>query len=122
MVEITELDEKITFKTQLEEDVGAVILINKFSMNPEDVDKFLKIWASAAEIAKKLPGVISLQLYRGIAGSGVFVAYVVFESTEIIKQLYNSPDFQSKISEYPASIMVSPHIFKKVAVPTICVD
>jgi heme-degrading monooxygenase HmoA len=122
MVEITELDEKITFKTQLEEDVGAVILINKFSMNPEDVDKFLKIWASAAEIAKKLPGVISLQLYRGIAGSGVFVAYVVFESTEIIKQLYNSSDFQSKISEYPASIMVSPHIFKKVAVPTICVD
>jgi heme-degrading monooxygenase HmoA len=122
MVEITELDEKITFKTQLEEDVGAVILINKFSMNPEDVDKFLKTWASAAEIAKKLPGVISLQLYRGIAGSGVFVAYVVFESTEIIKQLYNSPDFQSKISEYPASIMVSPHIFKKVAVPTICVD
>jgi heme-degrading monooxygenase HmoA len=122
MVEITELDEKITFKTQLEEDVGAVILINKFSMNPEDVDKFLKTWASAAEIAKKLPGVISLQLYRGIAGSGVFVAYVVFESTEIIKQLYNSPDFQSKISEYSASIMVSPHIFKKVAVPTICVD
>jgi heme-degrading monooxygenase HmoA len=122
MVEITELDEKITFKTQLEEDVGAVILINKFSMNPEDVDKFLKTWASAAEIAKKLPGVISLQLYRGIAGSGVFVAYVVFESTEIIKQLYNSPEFQSKISEYPASIMVSPHIFKKVAVPTICVD
>jgi heme-degrading monooxygenase HmoA len=122
MVEITELDEKITFKTQLEEDVGAVILINKFSMNPEDVDKFLKTWASAAEIAKKLPGVISLQLYRGIAGSGVFVAYVVFESTEIIKQLYNSSDFQSKISEYPASIMVSPHIFKKVAVPTICVD
>jgi hypothetical protein len=41
MVEVTELDEKITFKTQLEEDVGAVILINKFSMNPEDVDKFL---------------------------------------------------------------------------------
>jgi heme-degrading monooxygenase HmoA len=122
MVEITELDEKITFKTQLEEDVGAVILINKFSMNPEDVDKFLKTWASAAEIAKKLPGVISLQLYRGIAGSRVFVAYVVFESTEIIKQLYNSPEFQSKISEYPASIMVSPHIFKKVAVPTICVD
>jgi heme-degrading monooxygenase HmoA len=122
MVEITELDEKITFKTQLEEDVGAVILINKFSINPEDVDKFLKTWASAAEIAKKLPGVISLQLYRGIAGSRVFVAYVVFESTEIIKQLYNSPDFQSKISEYPASTMVSPHIFKKVAVPAICVD
>jgi heme-degrading monooxygenase HmoA len=122
MVEITELDEKITFKTQLEEDVGAVILINKFVINPENVDQFLKTWASAAEIAKKLPGVISLQLHRGIAGSRVFVAYVVFDSTETIKQLYNSPDFQSKISEYPAGTMISPHIFKKVAVPAICVD
>jgi heme-degrading monooxygenase HmoA len=122
MVEVTELDEKITFKTQLEEDVGAVILINKFTMNSEDVDQFLKTWASAAEIAKKLPGVISLQLHRGIAGSRVFVAYVVFESTETIKQLYNSPDFQSKISEYPANTVISPHIFKKVAVPAICVD
>jgi heme-degrading monooxygenase HmoA len=122
MVEITELDEKITFKTQLEEDVGAVILINKFVINPENVDQFLKTWASAAEIAKKLPGVISLQLHRGIAGSRVFVAYVVFDSTETIKQLYNCPDFQSKISEYPAGTMISPHIFKKVAVPAICVD
>jgi hypothetical protein len=50
------------------------------------------------------------------------VAYVVFESTETIKQLYNSPDFQSKISEYPANTVISPHIFKKVAVPAICVD
>jgi quinol monooxygenase YgiN len=123
MIKIVEMDEKVTLSGQMEEkNVGAVILINKFTMNPEDVDQFLKTWASAAEIAKKLPGVISLQLHRGIAGSRVFVAYVVFESTGTIKQLYNSPDFQSKISEYPPSTVISPHIFKKVAVPAICVD
>jgi heme-degrading monooxygenase HmoA len=122
MVKVIELDEKVTLKTQMEEDVGAVILINKFTVDPSDVDQFLKTWASAAEIAKKLPGVISSQLHRGIVGSCVFVAYVVFESTETIKQLYNSPDFQSKISEYPASTVVSPHVFKKVAVPGICLD
>jgi quinol monooxygenase YgiN len=123
MIKIVEMDEKVKLSDQMEEkNVGAVILINKFTINPEDVDQFLKTWASAAEIAKKLPGVISLQLHRGIAGSGIFVAYVVFESTETIKRLYNSPDFQSKISEYPASVILSPHIFKKVAVPAICVD
>jgi heme-degrading monooxygenase HmoA len=123
MIKIVEMDEKVTLSDQMaEKNVGAVILINKFTLNPEDVDQFLKTWASAAEIAKKLPGVISLQLHRGIAGSRIFVAYVVFESTETIKQLYNSPDFQSKISEYPASVIISPHIFKKVAVPAICVD
>jgi heme-degrading monooxygenase HmoA len=123
MIKIVEMDEKVTLSDQMaEKNVGAVILINKFTLNPEDVDQFLKTWASAADIAKKLPGVISLQLHRGIAGSRIFVAYVVFESTETIKQLYNSPDFQSKISEYPASVVISPHIFKKVAVPAICVD
>jgi heme-degrading monooxygenase HmoA len=123
MIKIVEMDEKVKLSDQMEEkNVGAVILINKFTLNPEDVDQFLKTWASAAEIAKKLPGVISLQLHRGIAGSRVFVAYVVFESTGTIKQLYNSPDFQSKISEYPASVVISPHLFRKVAVPAICVD
>jgi heme-degrading monooxygenase HmoA len=75
MIKVIELDEKVAIKTQMEEDVGAVILINKFTVNSEDVDQFLETWASAAEIAKKLPGVISSQLHRGIAGSGVFVAY-----------------------------------------------
>ena len=122
MVKVIEMDEKVTLNTQLQVDVGAVILINEFTMNSEDVDQFLKTWASAAEISKKLSGVISTQLHRGIGGSSVFVAYLVFESTVTIKQLYNNPDFQSKISEYPASTVVYPHIFKKVAVPGICVD
>jgi quinol monooxygenase YgiN len=69
MVKVIEMDEKVTLNTQLQEDVGAVILINEFTMNSEDVDQFLKTWASAAEISKKTPGVISLQLHRGIAGS-----------------------------------------------------
>jgi heme-degrading monooxygenase HmoA len=91
--------------------------------NPEDVDQFLKTWASAAEIAKKsMPGVISIQLLQGIAGSSVFVGYYVFKSTEAIKQLYRNPDFLTKLSEYPASIVTSTHLFKKVAVPEICVD
>jgi heme-degrading monooxygenase HmoA len=121
MVKVIEFDETVTLKTQLEEDVGSVILIDKFTVNTEDVDHFLKTWASVSEIVKKHPGVISTQLYRGIAGSCVFVGYIVFESTAAIKQLYNSHDFQSKISEYPASFVVTAHIFKKVAVPGICV-
>jgi hypothetical protein len=61
------------------------------------------------------PGFLSLQLHRGIAGSCVFVAYIVFESPEHLKQAFNNPDFQSKISEYPTSTVASPHLFKKVA-------
>jgi hypothetical protein len=42
MVKVIELDEKVTIKTQMEEDVGAVILFNKFTVDPSDVDQFLK--------------------------------------------------------------------------------
>jgi hypothetical protein len=43
------------------------------------LDQFLKSWAAAPGISKKQPGFISAQLHRGITGSSVFVAYVVFE-------------------------------------------
>jgi hypothetical protein len=63
-----------------------------------------------------------IQLHRGIADSSVFVNYAVFESPKLLKQAFKNPDFQSKISEYSASTVASPHLFKKVAVPGICVD
>jgi hypothetical protein len=42
MIKLVEMDEKVTFPEQMEEDIGPVILINKFNVNPEDVDRFLK--------------------------------------------------------------------------------
>jgi hypothetical protein len=65
-------------------------------VNQEDIEQFLKAWTSAAEIAKKtLPGVISAQLHRGIAGSSVFMGYLVLESTDAIRQLQKNSDFAS---------------------------
>ena len=49
MVKILEMDETITLEKQLEEDIGPVILINKFNLDPQDVNQFLKAWASDAE-------------------------------------------------------------------------
>ncbi len=122
MTKVIEMDEKVNFGAQLQQDVGAVVLIITFTVNPEDEEKFVKTWTSAAEISKKTSGVISAQLYRGIAGSRIFVSYHVFESTEAIRQQYKNPDFPSKLSEYPASIVTSSHVFKKVAVSGICLD
>jgi quinol monooxygenase YgiN len=120
MTKVIEMDEKVNFGTQLQQDVGAVDLIITFIVNLEDEEKFVKTWAAGAEISKKTSGVISAQLYRGIAGSRVFVSHHVFESSEAIKQQYKNPDFPSKLSEYPVNIVTSTHAFKKVAVPGIC--
>ena len=66
MVRIVEMDEDVTLKSQLEEDVGSVILLNKFTVRPEDVDQFLKLFAATTEMFKQQPGFISAQLHRGL--------------------------------------------------------
>jgi heme-degrading monooxygenase HmoA len=122
MINLVEMDEKITLSNQMEENISNVILINKLTVKPEAVDQLLRAWAADAAYFKQQPGFISTQLHRGIGGSCVFINYAVWESTWHYKQAFNNPDFLSKMREYPASTVVSPHLFKKVAVPGICVD
>jgi heme-degrading monooxygenase HmoA len=98
MVKIVEMDEDETLKSQLEEDVGSVILLNKFTMKPEDVDQFLKLFAATTEMFKQQPGFISAQLHRGIDGSSTFFNYVVWESAEHFKQAFNKPEFRSSMA------------------------
>jgi arylsulfatase A-like enzyme len=50
MVKIVEMDESVTLKAQLEEDVGPVILLNKFTVKPEDTDEFLKVFSLTTEM------------------------------------------------------------------------
>jgi hypothetical protein len=61
MVKIVEMDEKITLAKQLDEDVGPIVLMNKFNVNPDEVDEFLKVFAKT-EIFKQQPGFVSAQL------------------------------------------------------------
>ena len=116
------MDEKVKLSTQMDSRAGPVILINKFNVEPDDVDQFLKTWAADSAIMKRQPGFISAQLHRGIAGSCVFLNCAVWESTEHFKQAFNNPEFQSSIKGYPESTTASPHLFKKVAVSGICVE
>jgi quinol monooxygenase YgiN len=124
MAKIVEMDEKITLNTQLEGDVGggAVILLNKFTVKPDDVDEFLKVFEATTKVMKQQPGFISAQFHRGIAGSSTFFNYAVFESAEHFKRAFNTPEFRSSMAALPPNTVMSPHLFKKVAVPGICVD
>ena len=123
MAKIVEMDERVSIFTQMEEDVGPVILINKFSVDPKEFDQFLKGWAAEAAKFKEQPGFISTQLHKGIGGSGTFVNYAVWESVSQFKKAVNNVmNPNDRMSAYPANTVASPHLFKKVAVPGICVD
>ena len=117
MAKVVETDEQVKLSEQLDEDVGPVILINKFNVKPEEADQFLKAWEKDATYFKSQPGFISAQLHRGIGGSGVFVNYAVWESTALFKMALGKIDLQKLLSDYPTSTVASPHLFKKVAVP-----
>ena len=120
---MAEMDENVTLAAQLEEKDGRpVILINKFNVKPEDVDKFLKAWAANSAYLKQKPGFISTQLHRGIGGSCVFINYAVWESVEHFKQATSDPAFRSALAHYPDSTVSSPHLFRKVAVSGFCVE
>ena len=119
-MKFVEMDDMLPLSAQLATNEGPVILVNKFNVKPEDTERLIKAWAADAEFFKRQPGFVSAQLHRGIGGSCVFLNYAVWESTDHFKRAFNSPEFQSKLSAYPASTVASPHLFKKVAIPGIC--
>jgi hypothetical protein len=53
MAKFIEMDDHVKFSLQLEEDAGPIVFVNKFTVNPEDVDEFLKAWEADATYFKR---------------------------------------------------------------------
>ena len=69
MPQLIEMDRHVSLFEQMEEQhVGSVILINTFTVEPEEADQLQEAWASDAAFMKQQPGFISTQLHRGIGG------------------------------------------------------
>jgi heme-degrading monooxygenase HmoA len=79
------------------------------------------VWADDAAFMKQQPGFISTQLHRGTAGSSTFVNVAVWLSTRDLGAAFRSPEFRHRAAAYPEGAIAAPHVFKKVAVPHICV-
>jgi heme-degrading monooxygenase HmoA len=121
IVKLQEMDERTTYVQQLQEDRGPVVLMNQFNVAPEDIERFLEVWAADAAFMKSQPGFISTQLHRGIGGSTTFMNVAVWESAEALGEAFRSPEFQQRAARYPDDAVAAPHVFEKIAVPGICV-
>ena len=128
MAKFVEMDERTKFKDQTEEKIGGqIILINKFNVHTDKVEQFLKDWAEDATAFKGQKGFVSAQLHKGIGKSSVFINYAVWESIDHYKEAVNKIVFSSEprsaLLKYDDnSLVISPHLFKKVAVPGLCDD
>ena len=117
-----EVSDRITFARQLA-DPGpeAVVVINTFSVDPQEVDAMLAVWAMDSQALKRQPGFISAQLHQGVGDSCIFVNYAVWESAAHLQAATQHPDFRRAVSETPPSVVTRPHLFRKIAVPGVCV-
>ena len=119
-MKFAEMDRCVTLREQFQHDVAPIVLINTFSVSPDEADRLVEVWAADAAYFQAQPGFISTQLHRGIGGSCTFLNYAVWESVDHFRRAFSSPQFQSLLARYPASTTASPHVFQKLTVPGIC--
>lgn len=119
MLRFVETDRTVTLAEQLQDEGGRVVLINTLVISPEDVDRFLDAWSADATILQRQPGFISAQLHRGIAGSGAFLNYAVWETVAQYKAAFETPELTARRTEWPDGVTASPHLFRPIAVPGI---
>ena len=123
MPEVKEMNNKVGLGQQMQSNEdGSVVLINVFTVDPDDENSLLESWAHDAEFMKAQPGYISTQMHKAIGGSATYLNYAVWESVASFRNAFTNPEFQKRISRYPDSATVSPHLFEKLAVPGFCVD
>lgn len=120
MVQLIEMDRHTSFIRQLSgADDGPIILINHFTMDPDDEEEFLRLWVDDADYMLS-HGCRSGQLHKGTEGSVSYLNYAVWDKVSDLAAAFRSAEFQSLAGRYPASVLASPHVFKKFAVPGVC--
>lgn len=118
-ITLAEQNPHVTFARQLAHEAGPVVLINTFSVAPDDVERLLAAWTADAAFMQDQPGFISTQLHRGIAGSTTFTNVAEWDSARSLQAAFQSAGFQERLASYPESAVATPHLFVKVAVPGI---
>jgi heme-degrading monooxygenase HmoA len=121
MFEFKELDPRAPIESQLSDTGGPVVLLNVFTLEPQDAEAFLQAWSAGSAFFKKQPGYISTQLHQGVGGSTMYVNYAVWESAAAFAAAFHNPEFKETSKQFPASVTALPHLIRKVAVPGYCV-
>ena len=121
MLQLCPLDQNVPIFQQLSTEASPVILVNVFQVAEADIPALLKAWENDANWMKKQPGYISTQLHQAIGGSTLVLNYAVWESVAHFRAAFNHPDFKSSLAQYPSSTIASPHLFKRITVPNLCV-
>ncbi len=120
MVKIQPLDPEFPIDQQLGIDARPVVLVNLFTVAPNDQTALVEAWRCDAQWMKKQPGYISTQLHKAIGDGSMYLNYAIWESVADFRAAFSNPEFQQRLGHYPSSAVTSPHLFEKIAVPNCC--
>ncbi len=120
MVNFKPLDPIFPIEQQLSIDTGPVVLVNLFTVDPDDQDALVNAWRDDALYMKGQPGYISTQLHKAIGDSCMYLNYAVWDSVSDFRTAFANPEFQNALSHYPSSAVTAPHLFEKIAVTNCC--
>ena len=123
MLKHVELDPSFSLEQQYADASDEpMILLNLFDVDPKDHAAFKEAWRRDAEFFKRQPGYISAQLHQGIGGSRMFFNYAVFDTVAHFAATNHAPEFKPLRAGYPDGATAHPHLFRRVAVPGVCVN
>lgn len=120
MVNFKPLDPEFPIEQQLGVDAGPVVLVNLFTIDPDDHDDLIAAWRDDALWMKKQPGYISTQMHKAIGESSMYLNYAIWDSVADFRAAFSNTEFQKALSHYPSSAVTAPHLFEKIAVSNCC--
>jgi heme-degrading monooxygenase HmoA len=99
-VKLVEMDTTVALRDQIADGGSGqpVVLLNLFSVPAEDGDRFMSVWTENAAIMKAQPGLMSTQLHRGIARSGTFLNYAVWDTVSACRSAFANPEFRERLN------------------------
>ena len=121
MLQLSSLHPTIGIQQQLAAaSEGPVVLFNLFTVAQADADALLEAWRDDAAYFKRQPGFITAQLHEGVGGKVAYLNYAVWESLALVRAAFANPEFQRKLAAYPDSAVAAPYLFRRLAVPDVC--
>ena len=96
-VKIVNLDDRVTFRQQFEHNTGPVALMSTFLVVPDQIDNVLDGFRKQFAIMRKRAGLISAQLHCCVAGSSLFMNYIVWEWVDDFKRGYELPEVLAQL-------------------------
>jgi heme-degrading monooxygenase HmoA len=123
MVTLRPLDPLFPIERQIGLETGPIVLVNVITVDKQDEPALLKALEAEIPIMKSAPGYISAQLHRAVGDSPkpTYLNYAVWESMAHFRAAFTNPKFRGSLANFPSSIVASPHVFQKIALPNACV-